>query len=443
MFNLPEDFLHFIWRSLHFDARNMRTAQNQQLQIQYVGSWNHNQGPDFLQARLLLDGVAMHGHVEIHIKSDDWYHHRHHEDPHYNGVVLHVVWEKGKKPILREDGTAIPEWVLAPHVSPAAIERYHRLNLSTDDIPCASSLPGLSERLKVMTLEQMAVERIIEKAGFFQQRLQSCKQDWNQLLWEELAAMMGGPVNKAAFRELAQRLPYALLLKYRDRPEQLEALLMGISGLLATEKPKEDSYYQLLREEWLFLRKKHQIPDEGMPALRFSRMRPASFPTVRIAQLTALICHWPQLTQLLQEAHFALFLAYRIEPTAYWQTHYRFGEAKGVSSKQLGRSQKEILLINCLIPIAWLYQKSHGNAFPEALVEDALAALPPEDNRIIRQFADLKVGAANAAHSQGMIQLKKKYCSEKACLKCQIGYHLLSKKAVSSPSNQAVSKLAP
>jgi hypothetical protein len=443
MFNLPEDFLHFIWRSLHFDSRRLRTNQNQDIQIQSVGIWNHNQGPDFLQAKLAIDGVSLHGHVEIHIKSEDWYAHKHHLDPNYNGVVLHVVWEKGKRPIRREDGTLIPELVIAPFVSQTAIQRYHRLNLSTDDIPCSAQLPAVNESLKIMALEQMAMERVIEKASFFQERLQACKQDWNQLIWEEIAAMMGGPVNKEVFREIAQRLPYAILLKYRDQHTQLESLLFGITGLLISEKPLQDGYYQALREEWHFLRKKHKLAFEGMPALRFSRMRPASFPTLRLAQLASLIMRWPQLTDLLQETHFLLFLEDVIAPSPYWRTHYRFSEAKAAKNKPLGRSQKEILLINCLIPISWLYQQSHGNPFPEGLLEDGLAALPPEENRITRQFAALELRAAHAGHSQGMIQLKKKYCSQKACLKCQIGYHILSRKPAISPSNQSARRLAP
>lgn len=443
MFNLPEDFLHFIWRSLHFDSRKLRTIQGQSVHIQYVGSWNHDQGPDFLQARLMLDKLALHGHVEIHIKSGDWYVHKHHLDPNYNGVVLHVVWEKGKRPILREDGTEIPELVIAPFVSQTAIQRYHRLNLSTEDIPCAAQLPQVNERLKVMALEQMAMERVIQKANFFQERLQACQQDWNQLIWEEVAAMMGGPVNKEVFRELAQRLPYALLLKYRGHQEQLEAMLFGISGLLISEKPLQDAYYQALREEWLFLRKKHHLPFEGMPVMRFSRMRPASFPTLRLAQLASLIIRWSQLTDLLQELHFPLFLEDKIEPSVYWQTHYRFSEPKATRSKQLGRSQKEILLINCLIPISWLYQQSHGVPFPERLLEDGFASLPAENNRITRQFATLGLHAAHAGHSQGMIQLKKNYCSQKACLKCQIGYHILAGKARISTANTPVKKLVP
>lgn len=443
MFNLPEDFLHFIWRSLHFDSRNLATTQNQSVHIQYVGSWNHDQGPDFLEAKLKLDGLALHGHVELHIKSDDWYAHKHHLDPNYNGVVLHVVWEKGKRAVIREDGTEIPELVIAPYIPSMAIERYHSLNLSTDGIPCAAFLPDIDERLKNITLEQMAMERIIDKAGFFQQRLQACKQDWNQLLWEEIAAMMGGPVNKAVFREVAQRLPYALLLRYREQPIQVEAFLLGASGLLTMEKPLKDSYYQRLREEWLFLRKKHQLNFEGVPPLRFSRMRPASFPTLRLVQLVSLIIRWPQLTDLLQEAYFPLFLEDQIEPATYWRTHYRFGEPKTARSKALGRSQKEILLINVLIPISWLYQQSHGNPFPEGLIEDGLAALPAENNRITRQFAALGMHIAHASQSQGVIQLKKQYCAQKACLNCQIGYHILSKKVEILPSNQSVIKLAP
>ena len=34
------------------------------------------------------------GDVEIHLKSSEWYAHRHHEDEYYDAVILHVVYEE-------------------------------------------------------------------------------------------------------------------------------------------------------------------------------------------------------------------------------------------------------------------------------------------------------------------------------------------------------------
>ena len=33
------------------------------------------------------------GSVEIHVKSSDWHKHKHSDDPNYENVILHVVYE--------------------------------------------------------------------------------------------------------------------------------------------------------------------------------------------------------------------------------------------------------------------------------------------------------------------------------------------------------------
>ena len=54
-------------------------------------------GPDFLYGALSVDQLKLHGNIEIHIKSSDWYKHKHHHDPHYDNVILHVVYEHDRE----------------------------------------------------------------------------------------------------------------------------------------------------------------------------------------------------------------------------------------------------------------------------------------------------------------------------------------------------------
>jgi hypothetical protein len=49
------------------------------------------------------------GDVEFHVRSSDWRGHRHHTDPRYNAVILHVVLIcDDPYPTLREDGMSVP-----------------------------------------------------------------------------------------------------------------------------------------------------------------------------------------------------------------------------------------------------------------------------------------------------------------------------------------------
>ena len=211
---IPEDFLHYVWRTRSFDHRDLRTNKNQPVFIEKPGIWNHDQGPDFSDARVKIDDVVFHGHVEIHVQSEDWYRHRHHEDEKYNNTILHIAHTTNGKPVRRADGTVIPEIVLADRIPPSLLLQYNRLQLSQDEFPCSKLIHQVKPIVIRSWIDRMAVERIEQKAAVIQKRMDEANLDWEQLLWEELAAMMGGPVNKEVFREMAQRMPHRILRNY-------------------------------------------------------------------------------------------------------------------------------------------------------------------------------------------------------------------------------------
>lgn len=90
-FTFPERLLQKIWRHGDFDSAAARTADGRTLRILHPGRWNHLGGPDFAQARLILDGAEITGDVELHLHAKDWTAHGHIADPAYDNVILHVV----------------------------------------------------------------------------------------------------------------------------------------------------------------------------------------------------------------------------------------------------------------------------------------------------------------------------------------------------------------
>jgi hypothetical protein len=57
------------------------------------GQVNSGAGPDFFQAHIHIDNTLWVGNVEIHLRSSDWFAHKHEQDTNYDNVILHVVWE--------------------------------------------------------------------------------------------------------------------------------------------------------------------------------------------------------------------------------------------------------------------------------------------------------------------------------------------------------------
>lgn len=421
---LPESLIQFAWKHLYFELSSLRTHDGARLQIQDPGQLNTDQGPDFSAAQLEIDGIQWHGQVEIHVSSQTWYTHKHHLDPGYNAVILHVVYESNGKPIYRENGTQIPELILKDRISLPLLQTYSHIILSQDPLPCTQFWPVTNEIDLEAWLSQLASERISQKAHQILDRLKLLTQNWEQVLWEAVAAYFGGPVNGEAFRHMAQQLPYRILTQYTSSSKSLEALLFGGSGCLRTTH-HSDTYYQDLQREWQFLRTKHRLEHLAPVNLKFLRMRPASFPTLRLAQLAQVLHQFPSLIDFTHPEVLNQFLQAKIHPSIYWETHYRFFEAHSPKSKALGKAHKLNLLINTFLPITFLFREAQGDTQEQSVCLHQLAGLPPEHNKITRLFEELGFKPKTALHSQALIQLKKAYCDQKNCLACGIGSHLL------------------
>ena len=87
-----EERIQYIWANRLLKTSVFKSTENQSVEII---SWGvHNilaNGPDFNYAAIRFLGLIWHGHIEVHINSSDWFSHRHHFDPQYNNVILHVV----------------------------------------------------------------------------------------------------------------------------------------------------------------------------------------------------------------------------------------------------------------------------------------------------------------------------------------------------------------
>ena len=90
---MKEDFLQYLWKFQLFDRTALKTTKQEVLQIVHPGIHNRDTGPDFFNAKIRISGQLWAGNVEIHLKSSDWYLHRHEVDENYDAVILHVVWE--------------------------------------------------------------------------------------------------------------------------------------------------------------------------------------------------------------------------------------------------------------------------------------------------------------------------------------------------------------
>lgn len=430
---MEEKFLHFVWGTQSFEVRKLATVDGQNIEIFGKGKANQHQGPDFLGARIKIGYPDFAGAVEIHNSTEEWYAHGHHLDPNYNSVILHVVGKSSGKPVQRQDGSLVPEFTLEKRIPPHILSRYQALEGADSPIICGSLLKDVDEVTVSATLDAMGVQRMQEKGKQLQGRKTATVVHWQQLVWEELCRAMGGTVNGDAFADIASRIPVELVNKLRGSRTELEAVLLGTGGLLP-EETHLDPYIAELQNHWQFLRMKHSLQVCPIP-IRYLRMRPTSFPPIRLSQIAALAARYPTFIELLLDQTLQDFLKADIRCSPYWESHIKVGVEATQRVKRMGEDLRRSLVINSFLPLAGLYYEAHGmDHFRETAV-NILEDLPPEENQVVRLFGQYGVKAANALRSQGLIELKKSQCDLKNCLNCRLGQKILTNNDRASRAN--------
>ena len=418
---MQEDLLQFIWQYNLYRPGNLRTTDGEAVQVIHPGTLNRDAGPDFSMARIRIGDITLVGNVELHIRSSDWLRHQHQKDPAYSRVILHVVDEHDRD----EPPSGIPVLELKGHIPADVLDRYTHLIQTTALLPCAGVLHKASDIIRSSWLSRMLVERWEQKLGQWEDELRAAGGDWHSLFYWRLAANFGFKVNAAPFLLLAQSLPLKIIAKQAGL-FQVEALIFGQSGLLSGSF--SDEYPQRLRAEYHFLQQKYSLRPIDPSLWKFMRLRPANFPTIRLAQFAALLHRSPQLLSAMDAFPDlkSLTAALSVQASAYWNTHYRWDEAiQKTSTKTLGTDAVQNIIINTIAPLRFLYAHTHGRAAESEAALSLLDYIPPENNNIIRLWSGYGWTPEHAGGSQSLIQLYNNYCCRKRCLECAVGLSII------------------
>ena len=421
---MRESFLHFLWRWRRFDAQNLSTSDGQTLEILHPGEWNDHAGPDFFNARLRIGDTTWAGNVEMHLRASEWLAHRHSDDAAYDNVVLHVVLEEDQ-PVVRASGERIPCLELKDRIPAKILEHYQRLEHERAWIPCQSFFKNIPDIVRLNWLDRLLVERLEQKTAAIAEMLAATENHWEEAFYRLLARNFGLKVNAEPFEALARSLPLLTLAKHKNDAKQVEALLFGQAGFL--EETFKDDWPKALAQEYRFLKHKYDLAPLAASQWKFLRLRPANFPTVRLAQFAALVHQSAHLFSKILEAKNLRELEnlFDVQPGDYWPTHFQFDKPSVKRQKNLGRDFVHLLIINTIAPFLFHYGKTRGQEEFQKRALRLLEELPPEANTIVDGWATLNVPARNAYQTQALIHLKTRYCDTKRCLECAVGNAIL------------------
>lgn len=421
---MTEDFLHYAWRYQHFNSNHLQTTQGQNLTILAIGEHNRHAGPDFLNARLRIEDTYWAGNVEVHLKASDWLLHRHEKDPAYANVILHVVLDEDQV-IQDPNGERIPCLELRRLLDPHLCSAYYRMLNNNLWVPCQNHWQEVKTLSVKLWLERVMVERLEAKTEIVKRFLDFNQGDWEEVCYQLLLRNFGLSVNLDPCEQVARSLPLKLIGRHRDNLLQIEALLFGQAGLL--EQDFVEKYPQQLQTEYRFLRQKYGL--ESMPASnwKFLRMRPANFPTMRLAQFAVLLYQGSNLFSKILAAQDIEELAHLFSVTlhGYWSEHYTFDKPSTRKLKHLGTSFIELLILNACIPLIFFYGMYTQDAKYCDKALRFLQELPPEVNHIIDGWKKLGLEPEDAGQTQALIHLKRMYCDQRQCLHCAVGAAIL------------------
>ncbi len=422
--SIDERLLQCVWHDGLLVGRTLKTVAGKLLTLQNPGDWNHEAGPDFRRAELTLDGHALKGDVEIHLRSSDWAAHGHDRNFDYNSVILHVFLQQtdaGRHDILH-NGRAVERLCLAPQLE-MDLEAL-RQSLAVDDYPvgepqrrgrCHETILSLDADTLAAILDLAGERRLEEKAARFEAQLAG--ESLDQVFYQAFLTSLGHKSGKTLYFLLAKRTPVAELRDHAaecaagDRTRLLEAILYHVANLApaaADRAPLDEAtqaYLDSLNRHWS--RVAGYFSDRMIPATRrwYQGIRPVNFPCRRLAGVAQLLAQWMDrgpvaaVLDLLWRAAPAqpdrrsvkrmaeqLSKVLSVETEHYFTRRYVWGGKETPHALSLiGDGQAKSVLFNAALPIALLQAQRAGEEARARHVRALWRQFPAlAENQIVR-----------------------------------------------------------
>lgn len=207
---VDESVIQQIWNEQLIDQSKLRTTSGLSIQVRHCGSWNRaEEGPDFHSAEIQIGDQVHHGDVEIHFRPSDWVRHRHHQDPNFKRVVLHVCLFLDKQcgsTGQSTDSSRIPVLHLLPYLTQGLEEYVEEFTLRK----LAGMEPSFrSTKLDLLSPEndcvELAQQRWKQKGKFARVRLQNA--DWQAACHQWFLEVLGYRRNRAPMTQIALEYP--------------------------------------------------------------------------------------------------------------------------------------------------------------------------------------------------------------------------------------------
>ena len=356
---INEKFLQILWNEKVF-SRKLSSIQGDEIIIHDFGLWNDERGADFKNALCSINKKKVLGDIEIDLKVSNWISHKHKDNPDFNKLILHCVWEN----FLGTPPHHYPIVNLKKYL-PISIEKLKRKYSSSPylkkkqfkTIPHIKNSHSCKKQLK----------NIFRAAGFFRfkQKINSFQslikqKGFSEAFYIKFFEALGYKSNKENFYTLTQIADFNSLKKLSSNKER-KAFLWGMSGLLPDlsqskiicEELKPE--VQALWKQWSLLRASHT----EIPNWTYKSSRPANYPERRLVAGIKFLEQFNYNLEKFFQQLFPLvhnkkkFFNFCDESLSFnhpWENYYNFNLKASKPIKLIGKARVNELIINVFLP---------------------------------------------------------------------------------------------
>lgn len=434
---IPESRVLDIWRSAVQSRGDLLTTADEPVKVVYPGRPNDGRGADLKDAVIATVQGLFCGDIEIHVQSSAWWAHGHHQDPAYNQVVLHVVYEDDAgKPATLQNGLAVPTLALGGFAEEQAGRRITSTFTPTLANPCRRDMEKIAE-----ALDQAGETRFFNKSRDFAEELLQEKP--GQVLYRGLMTALGFARNKTPMARLAEAVPLAELEEITTRAKtdeicrtQLEARLLGGAGLLPSQrllKRPGGEYETELERLWASFSGRQQMSAKEW---EFFKVRPGNYPTRRLAAMAVLLTRLSkrgllaELKTLIEKAEdegSSLDNILLVGAAGYWAKYIDFGlPVKGAVPALVGQERAGEIMINVALPFYTTYAGVTEQTGPAQKAKDIYRYYPAAAENSLEKHMRQQLGLpskiiATAQRRQGLLHIYKTFCTQGKCGECPLG----------------------
>jgi len=446
--NPSESLIVKIWQHLLLNGTEMTTERGKLLKIVYPGRINDNRGADFRDAVIATNKGLIKGDIEIHVKSSDWQAHRHHQDPVYNRVILHVVmWHNIKAATNLQNGKDIHTLVLQKYVKSPIGQWLDRIEPpATPNMPCLKVPEHLTTDIMAESLDSAGEERFLAKAAKFHADL--AQMEASQSLYQGIMGALGYSRNKLPFLELAHRLPLHILesttgskIPDEEYLARQQALLLGTAGLLPSQRQSrhqenklDDKWIDKLERQWASSPHTKAMPPNTW---HLFRVRPNNSPIRRLAAMSYLILRYrgkgifEELVNLVEEeptrqGYHRLQKKLVVTSNGYWASHFNFSSGSRIRNQALiGSRRAADIVVNVLLPFTFAWSKVASQPELERKALDLYRHYPKLSansvEKHMRHQLRLSSNLVNSARrQQGLTHIYNTLCTQGRCNFCPL-----------------------